>query len=93
LTTETLAFTTKAIVENNIITEESKKNPNLTTDFYLHGQAGIFNVVEDLYPTHWYGEYHPFEFEFVVNDKIGQQKIFENLVIISNKAEPESFHF
>lgn len=66
---------------------------NLTTDFYLHGKAGIFNIQENLYPTHWYGEYHPFEFEFVVNDKIGQQKIFNNLIIISNKAEPESFHF
>ena len=66
---------------------------SLTTDFYLHGRAGIFNVTENIYPTHWYGEYHPFEFEFVVNDKIGQQKIFTNLEIISNKAEPESFHF
>ena len=65
----------------------------LTTDFYLHGKAGIYNVAENLYPTHWYGEYHPFEFEFVVNDKIGQQKIFTNLEIISNKAEPDSFHF
>jgi hypothetical protein len=46
--------------------------PSLTTDFYLHGKAGIFNVVEDLYPTVWYGEQHPFEFEFVVNDKIAQ---------------------
>lgn len=65
----------------------------LKTDFYLHGNAGIINCQEQLYPTHWYGEFHPFEFEFVVNDKIGQQKIFTNLVLISNKAEPESFHF
>lgn len=65
----------------------------ITTDFYLHGTAGIFDVVENLYPTYWYGNYHPFEFEFVVNDNIGYQKIFQNLVIISNKAEPESFHF
>ena len=91
--TETLAFTTKEIVENQALTQEDKQKFNLTTDFYLHGQAGIFNVVENLYPTHWYGKFHPFEFEFVVNDKIGQQKIFTNLEIISNKAEPESFHF
>ena len=65
----------------------------LTTDFYLHGQAGIFNVRENLYPTHWYGKTHPFEFEFVVNDNVGYQKIFTDLMIISNKAEPESFHF
>ena len=75
------------------ITKKEWLQQYLREDFYLHGQAGIFNVAEDLYPTHWYGEYHPFEFEFVVNDKIGQQKIFNNLIIISNKAEPESFHF
>ena len=91
--TESIALTLKNIVDNQALTEKEKQSPNLTTDFYLHGKAGIFDVVEDLYPTYWYGEYHPFEFEFVVNDKIGQQKIFENLVLISNKAEPESFHF
>ena len=90
---EIVAFTLKDILENPALTNEQKEHLYLTTDFYLHGQAGIFNVKEDLYPTHWYGEYHPFEFEFVVNDKIGQQKIFTNLEIISNKAEPESFHF
>ena len=91
--TETIAFTTKEIVENPVLTKEDKEKPNLSTDFYLHGQAGIFNITEDTYPCYWYNEQHPFEFEFIVNDKIGQQKIFENLVIISNKAEPESFHF
>ena len=91
--TETIAFTLKSIVENPALTDKDKEKPSLTTDFYLHGQAGIFNISENIYPTYWYGEYHPFEFEFVVNDKIGQQKIFNNLVIIANKAEPESFHF
>lgn len=91
---ESIAVTFTDIIDNNKGSQEYSDNiPDLYTDFFLHGQAGIFNVAEDLYPTHWYGEYHPFEFEFVVNDKIGQQKIFENLVIISNKAEPESFHF
>ena len=93
LTTETVAFTLESIIKNLGLTQEEKNKPNLTTDFYLHGQAGIFDIKENLYPTYWYGKQHPFEFEFVVNDKIGQQKIFENLVIISNKAEPESFHF
>ena len=64
-----------------------------TTHFYIHGQSGIITDKDPIYPTHWYDEYHPFEFEFVVNDKIAQQKIFQNLIIISNKAEPESFHF
>lgn len=80
--TEVVAFSTKEWIKDYC-----------KQDFYLHGKAGIFNVVENLYPTYWYGEFHPFEFEFVVNDKIGQQKIFSNLIIISNKAEPESFHF
>ena len=91
--TESVALTLKSIVDNQVLTKEDKEFPNLTTDFYLHGKAGIFDVVEDLYPTYWYGEYHPFEFEFVVNDKIAQQKIFTDLVLIANKAEPESFHF
>lgn len=44
-------------------------------------------------PTIWYGETHPFEFEFVVNDHMYVQKIFQNLKMIANDAEPESFHF
>lgn len=44
-------------------------------------------------PTTWYGETHPFEFEFVVNDYMYVQKIFQNLKMIANDAEPESFHF
>lgn len=91
--TEVIALTLSSIVENPLLTNDEKNRAGLTTDFYLHGQAGIFNVAENLYPTYWYGKYHPFEFEFVVNDNIGTQKIFNNLVLISNKAEPESFHF
>ena len=60
-------------------------------NFYHHGQSGLFNDI--MYPCYWYDEQHPFEFEFVVNDNIGYQKIFNNLIIISNKAQPESFHF
>jgi hypothetical protein len=67
LYTETVAMTLSSIVENPLLTTEEKNRAGLTTDFYLHGQAGNFNVVENLYPTYWYGEYHPFEFEFVVN--------------------------
>ena len=91
--TETVAVTLEAIVNNNKGTEYDSSIPTLNTDFFLHGQAGIFNLSESLFPTHWYGEFHPFEFEFVVNEKTGIQKVFYNLEIISNKAEPESFHF
>lgn len=41
----------------------------------------------------WYGEQHPFEFEYVVNAYPNFQKIFNNLQLIGNKAKPESFHF
>ena len=91
--TESIAITLQSIVENPLLTKDEKDRAGLTTDFYLHGQSGIFNVAENLYPTYWYGKYHPFEFEFAVNDKIVYQKIFTDLVLISNKAEPESFHF
>lgn len=94
---EIVAITLKQLLDNPELTFKDKYyyilRKYFTTDFYLHGQAGIFNIKENLYPTHWYGEYHPFEFEFVVNENVGYQKIFNNLIIVSNKAEPESFHF
>lgn len=65
----------------------------LTTDFWRHGQAGIIDISDKLYPTYWYGKQHPFEFEFVVADQPQLHKIFDNLEIISNNAEPESFHY
>ena len=65
----------------------------LTTDFWKHGQAGIIDIADKIYPTYWYGKQHPFEFEFVVAENPQLHKIFDNLEIISNNAEPESFHY
>ena len=65
----------------------------LTTDFWKHGQAGIIDIADEIYPTYWYGKQHPFEFEFIVADNPQAHKIFDNLEIISNSAEPESFHY
>lgn len=65
----------------------------LTTDFWKHGQAGIIDIADPIAPTYWYGKQHPFEFEFIVADNPGVHKIFDNLEIISNHAEPESFHY
>lgn len=65
----------------------------LTTDFWKHGQAGIIDIADKIYPTYWYGKQHPFEFEFVVADGPDRHKIFDSLEIISNKAAPESFHY
>lgn len=72
---------------------ESHRPLNLTTDFWKHGQSGIIDIKDKLKPTFWYGKQHPFEFEFVVVADPSIHKIFDNLKIISNSAEPESFHF
>lgn len=60
---------------------------------WKHGQAGLMQLDTEIKPTNWYGKQHPFEFEFVVNKDIYNHKIFENLMILSNKATPESIHF
>lgn len=65
----------------------------LCPDFWKHGQAGIIDIKDEIEPCMWYGKQHPFEFEFVVRDTPNSHKVFEYLEIVSNKAEPESFHF
>ena len=65
----------------------------LSTDFWKHGQAGIIDIADDIYPTYWYGKQHPFEFEVVVVNDPSVHKIFTNLELIANKAKPESFHY
>ena len=65
----------------------------LSTDFWKHGQAGIIDIADDIYPTYWYGKQHPFEFECVVVNDPSIHKIFTNLELIANKAKPESFHY
>ena len=64
-----------------------------TTYFYKHGQAGIFDKCDVIRPTFWYDKQHPFEFEVIVNDNPSMHKIFNNIQLLSNKAEPESFHY
>lgn len=65
----------------------------LSTDFWKHGQAGIIDIADDIYPTYWYGKQHPFEFEVVVVNDPSTHKIFQNLELVANKAKPESFHY
>lgn len=65
----------------------------LTTDFWKHGQANTIDISDEILPANWYGKQHPFEFEFIVTDNPQLHKIFDNLEIISNSAEPESFHY
>jgi hypothetical protein len=65
----------------------------LSTDFWKHGQGGIIDISDKIFPTYWYGKQHPFEFECVVVDNPAIHKIFTNLELVANKAKPESFHY
>jgi len=59
---------------------------------WKHGFAGLYDNADELKPTFWYGKQHEFNFEFVARqDAI--HKIFNNLCMISNKAEPHKFEF
>jgi hypothetical protein len=60
---------------------------------WKHGQTGIYDNEGAIRPTHWYGNQHEFNFEFVVNDSPYQQKIFENLKMLANKTSPDKFEF
>ena len=52
--------------------------------------AILYKHTTDANICQWYGEQHPFEYEFVVNQPAGFHKIFNNLMIISNNVEPDS---
>ena len=65
----------------------------LTTDFWKHGQAGLIDITDKIYPTYWYGRQHPFEFECVIVDNPAVHKIFTNLELVANNVKPESFHY
>ena len=92
---ETLCF----VVDHEY--DEKAYSELLGNGFYVHGRAGIFNEIDyedddpdnQIKPTKWYNKQEPFEFEFVVNEPVGLHKIFDNLVIISNKVEPKSIEF
>ena len=65
----------------------------LSTDFWKHGQSGLIDITDKIYPTYWYGQQHPFEFECVVSNNPEVHKIFTNLELVSNHVKPESFHY
>ena len=65
----------------------------LSSDFWKHGQAGLIDIADKIYPTYWYGQQHPFEFECVVVDDPSVHKIFTNLELVANNVTPESFHY
>jgi len=95
-TSVAVEFTTAQIISILAVLNATKDRylANTTTDLWQHGNTDIFGVSTTTMPATWYGETHPFEFEFVVNgDELGIHKLFDNLKIISNKAEPSSFEY
>ena len=88
----------------SIDSEQSKEvldNPTEKLKLYVHGRAGVFDSMNynddktynQILPTNWYEHQKKFELEFVVNAETGLHKIFDNLVIISNKVKPEELQF
>lgn len=63
-----------------------------TMKLWKHGEAGLYDNASRCLPTNWYGKQHEFNFEFVVKDDYSQ-KIWNNLLLISNKAEPGKFEY
>lgn len=73
----------------------SESDSDLRNTLYYHKfpenlDESEFEQVE---PAKWYGQQHPFEFEFIVADNPGVQKMFNNINIIANSAEPYSFYY
>ena len=64
-----------------------------TMKLWKHGQAGLYDNQGKIKPTNWYGKQHEFNFEFIVNSTPEMQKIFNNLMIISNKTAPKKFEY
>lgn len=63
------------------------------SSIWKHGKAGNYELENEIKPTNWYGKQELFEFEFVINEIPINQKIFDNLKIISNKSKPKEFEF
>lgn len=90
---ETLSMIEAGYYESSVALTTDFNLSLLSTDFWKHGQAGIIDISDKIYPTYWYGKQHPFEFECVVVDNPSVHKIFTNLELVANKAKPESFHY
>lgn len=71
----------------------TKIHKNANNYIYKHGAAGTIEEQGNIQPTYWYKEQHAFELEFIVAELPSTQKIFNNLKIVSNNVQPESFIF
>ncbi len=76
-------------------------NKTLRIGIFTHGRAGNYDEIDykdqslnnQILPTRWYNRQEPFEIEFVVNSNTGMQKIFNNLVLISNNVQPNEIEY
>ena len=97
----TTTYDWKPIVSENINDEfyslnfGSKFKSNEHPEYkYKQNQCSIWDHASDVgydntHVSQWYDKKHVFEFEFVVSDPIGVNKIFDNLQIISNNVQPQ----
>lgn len=70
------------------------KSTNINNVMYsFDDESKLYKHNIDAKPCNWYGKQHPFEFEFTVIDSPLTHKVFDNMIIVSNKTEPESFHY
>ena len=92
-TNSALEYVDSGSVESSVALTTHHNLSLLSTDFWKHGQAGIMGISDKIYPTYWYGQQHPFEFECVIADDPSVHKIFTNLELVANKVKPESFHY
>lgn len=69
-------------------------NSEYSNSYYLwkHGQSGNFKT-DLIKPTNWYGIDRKFEFEFIVAKDAMTQKVFDNLMMISNNVKPNEIEF
>lgn len=79
--------------EGNLSGYDYRNSAPDSMKLWKHGQAGLYDIQGKIKPTNWYGKQHEFNFEFIVSDTPNQQKVFNNLLMISNKAEPGKFEF
>lgn len=67
---------------------------NINDEFYSLNNEAIWDHAENVgynntHVSSWYDNNHKFEFEFVVSDPVGVNKVFDNLQIISNNVQPD----
>lgn len=93
--TESLAGEIKFIFRTDKISDDKyyyMRDLGNSLKLWKHGQAGVYDNQGKIKPTHWYGKQHEFNFEFIARED-AFHKIFTNLQMVSNKAEPHKFEF